>query len=86
MGMPVVSTTVGCEGLDARPGSNLLVADTAEEFAEAVRRLLRDAGLRQRLGAEGRRTAERNYSWDVIGARMVETYEEILQPESWNER
>ncbi len=47
--LPVVSTTVGADGLDVRSGVHLLVADTAAGFAEACRRLLGDTDLRKRL-------------------------------------
>ena len=47
--VPVVSTSVGADGLDVRDGVHLLLADDAEGFAEACRRLLTDADLRGRL-------------------------------------
>lgn len=48
-GLPVVATSKGAEGLTAMPGRDLLVADGAEEFAAALRRLAADTELRQRL-------------------------------------
>ena len=62
-GLPVVSTTIGAEGLAGRDGENLLLADTEAEFAAATVRLLRDADLRQRLAQGGRATVERCYDW-----------------------
>jgi glycosyltransferase involved in cell wall biosynthesis len=47
--VPVVSTSLGAEGLDVEDGVHLLVADDAEQFAAAVVRVLRDAQLRVRL-------------------------------------
>ena len=47
--LPVVSTTLGAEGLDARDGEHLLLADGAEEFAAACARLVQQVGLRERL-------------------------------------
>lgn len=79
MGLPVVSTTIGCEGLNARDGENILVADTAEEFAEAVTRVTHDPALRDRLARAGREVAVSHYSWDVIGKRMVEAYQAVLE-------
>ncbi len=73
MGKAVVSTSVGCEGLDARDGDNILVRDDPAAFADAVLSVLRDADLRRRLGASARRTVERTYSWDVIGEDLRET-------------
>src|SRR5262249_57435937 len=51
---PVVSTTIGAEGLGARDGEHLLVADDANAFITAVVRLWNDADLRKRLGRAGR--------------------------------
>jgi glycosyltransferase involved in cell wall biosynthesis len=74
MGKPVVSTSIGCEGLAATDGDNILIRDDPREFADAVGRVLHDADLRHRLGACGRATAERLYGWDAIGRAMIETY------------
>jgi glycosyltransferase involved in cell wall biosynthesis len=74
MGKPVVSTSVGCEGLDAVDGDNILIRDDPKAFARAVAAVLEDRALQARLGAGGRDTAERTYSWDVIGRQMIDTY------------
>jgi len=75
LGMAVVSTTVGCEGLGAVDGENILVRDTPAGFAEAVDQVLQDEALRRRLGAAGRETVEQHYGWDAIGSRMLVEYE-----------
>jgi glycosyltransferase involved in cell wall biosynthesis len=77
MGKAVVSTSVGCEGLEARDGENILVRDDPEAFADAVRDVLRDPELRDRLGRRARETAEQVYDWRVIGRRMVPEYERL---------
>jgi glycosyltransferase involved in cell wall biosynthesis len=74
MGKPVVSTSVGCEGLDAIDGENILIRDEPAAFAEAIARVLDDAALRRRLGEGGRATAERLYGWNVVGERMNDAY------------
>src|SRR5258708_30935059 len=48
-GLPVVTTTIGIEGIEAKDGIDLLIADTAEEFADHCTRLLQDAVLRDRM-------------------------------------
>jgi glycosyltransferase involved in cell wall biosynthesis len=77
MGKAVVSTSVGCEGLDARDGWNILIRDDPREFALAVQQVLSDTELRARLGAGARQTAERIYSWRVIGKAMHAEYEAV---------
>lgn len=77
LGKAVVSTSVGCEGLDARDGDNILIRDDARSFAAAVQTVLEDERLRERLGRAGRATAENTYSWTSIGRRMTEEYERV---------
>lgn len=78
MGMPVVSTPLGCEGLEAVEGDNILVGAEPASFAHAVVSVLKDSSLRDRLGRNARGTAERLYSWDAIGADMVALYRSLL--------
>lgn len=77
MGKAVVSSTVGCEGLDARDGENILIRDTPEDFADAIERVLTDGALRHRLGTEARRTVESQYDWEVIGRPMIARYRQL---------
>ncbi len=72
--MPVVTTTVGLEGIEARPGEDILVEDTPEEFAEAVLRLMEDPGLGSRLAKKGRLLVEQHYDWQVVLTKMDEIY------------
>ena len=78
MGKAVVSTTVGCEGLDAVDGQNILIRDDPAAFASAVTTVLRDPGLRVALERNARTTAEQRYSWNVIGETMRRLYGEVL--------
>jgi glycosyltransferase involved in cell wall biosynthesis len=61
-GIPVVSTTIGVEGIEARPGEHLLVADTPREFALAVLDTLRDRESALRRAAAARALVEERYS------------------------
>ena len=79
MGKAVVSTSVGCEGLAARDGENILIRDDPDGFARAVSDVLRDEPLRRRLGGEARRTVERHYSWERIGEPMLGLYDALLR-------
>jgi len=78
MGKAVVSTSIGCEGLDAVDGDNILIRDDPDSFAEAIRDVLEDSELRMRLGRAGRETVETTYSWEVVGRHLIETYEDLL--------
>jgi glycosyltransferase involved in cell wall biosynthesis len=74
MGKAVVSTSRGCEGLAAIDGDNILIRDDPGAFAQAVAGVLGDPALQRRLGAAGRATVERLYSWDAIAPSMLNTY------------
>lgn len=74
MGKAVVSTSIGCEGLSAVDGDNILVRDDPRGFADAVIAVLNDESLRNRLGRSGRSTVERVYSWETIGRSMIAEY------------
>ena len=73
--MPVVTTTVGLEGIDARLDDEVLVADTPQTFASAVVRLLTDARLQETLASRGRRLAETRYDWQAVLGAMGNIYE-----------
>jgi glycosyltransferase involved in cell wall biosynthesis len=77
MGKAVVSTSVGCEGLDARDGWNILIRDDPKGFADAARRVLDDPELRSTLGRNARATVEDRYAWSVIGSRFLPEYEAV---------
>ena len=69
-GLPVVSTTVGAEGLHARDGEHLLLADGAHPFAAAVTRLLESADLRAKLGNAGRLLLEKDFTWEAAWRKL----------------
>ena len=74
MGKAVVSTSLGAEGLEIAEGENILIADTARDFAKHVMLVLEDSLVRSRLEEGARGIAEREYSWDVLGKRMRSLY------------
>lgn len=77
-GKAVVSTTIGCEGLDAEHNVNIRVADSPQEFAANVSEVLGNDALARRLGEEGRRTAVDKYSWARIGETMRKKYHALI--------
>jgi glycosyltransferase involved in cell wall biosynthesis len=65
-GVPVVSTSVGAEGLSVSDGENILIADTAEGFAERCLELLNDSSLAARLASAAREMVATCFSWDQV--------------------
>jgi glycosyltransferase involved in cell wall biosynthesis len=74
MGRPVVSTTIGCEGLSASDAQNIIMRDSPDDFAAAVCELLTRPDLGERLGTNARDTAERYYSWERVCQPLTEKY------------
>lgn len=78
MARPVVSTTIGAEGIDVVHEKHLLLADEPAQFAAAVGRVLDDAALAARLGEEARALVNAHYSWDASARQMEGFLREIL--------
>ncbi len=74
-GVPVVSTTVGAEGVPARTERELLVADEPDRFADAVLRLLHDRSLQERLTAAALSLVRERFDWRMV----VPTLEQVYQ-------
>jgi glycosyltransferase involved in cell wall biosynthesis len=70
LGRPVVSTSLGIEGLDITPGEHFLLANTAEDFASATLRLFDDGALRQRLATDARARVETRFSWAHVAGQF----------------
>lgn len=70
MAKPIVSTTLGAEGIDVASGREVLLADEPPAFAAAVGRLLDDPALGERLGRAARALAEARYSWNAAADEL----------------
>lgn len=78
MAKAVISTTVGAEGLPVQSGKDCLLADTPDDFAQSVIRLLRDPDLRWRLGTAARKLVQENYSWGTVAENFARTLEDCV--------
>lgn len=70
MGLPVVSTRLGCEGLHVNDGNHLLIRDEPEQFSDGVLQLLSSPEQRTTLSHNGRQLVEARYDWQTIFARL----------------
>lgn len=70
----VVGTTVAAEGIEARDGVHLCIADEPGLFAERVAGLLADPSRREQMGRAAQHLIEQKYSWDVIDMQMKRLY------------
>jgi polysaccharide biosynthesis protein PslH len=78
LGRPVVSTSIGCEGLDVVDGEHLFVADTSEQFINKTLRLIRDEELRRHITSQARELVVTQYDWNVIAHHEMKIFEEIV--------
>ncbi|EHJ05151.1 TIGR03087 family PEP-CTERM/XrtA system glycosyltransferase [Marinobacter manganoxydans] len=65
-GLPVITTRLGLEGINATPGEDILVADTEQEFFEAIKKILETETLYNSLSLNGAELIQREYSWDSV--------------------
>jgi sugar transferase (PEP-CTERM/EpsH1 system associated) len=72
MERPVISTSIGAEGLPVRDGEELLIADDPDEFAEAVLGVLGDGNLAKRLGQRAGAVVRERFGWERAAARFIE--------------
>jgi glycosyltransferase involved in cell wall biosynthesis len=73
-GLPIVSTRVGMEGIDAESDVHFLAAESADDWLTQLRRLFEDVALREQLAREGRKLVEQRYDWSVMGPRVRAAY------------
>jgi len=78
MAKPVVSTSIGSEGLPVRDSEHLLLADDPSKFADAVIALLRDSERRTRIGLAARQLVEQNYSWAQVANRLAAILADVV--------
>jgi polysaccharide biosynthesis protein PslH len=77
LGVPVVSTRVGAEGIAVQHGESIFFADTPEEFAHAISLLQAHPELRKRVAANARNIAQEQYSWEGIATKMQAFYQNV---------
>lgn len=77
-GLPVVTTTLGAEGIEYQDGLHMLTADGAAPFADAVERVLTDDELCRRLSQAGIELVREHYDWRLVADRLWQCFEEVL--------
>lgn len=75
-GLPVVSTQIGIEGLNAMNGSHALVSNDQEELAKLAVSLIQDKSLSRKISSNGLKLVSQNYDWKTISAHLSKIYEE----------
>lgn len=78
-GLPVVSTTIGAQGLDQVDRELLAIADTPEDFVTTTLQLLKDATERARRSRCGRTVIEKHYSWQALGQKFANFCQTLVE-------
>ncbi|MEM2676186.1 MAG: glycosyltransferase [Candidatus Bathyarchaeia archaeon] len=78
LGVPVVATPIGSQGLGVEPGRHLFVADNPEVFPQHVIMLLDDEVLRRQIALNARRLVEQKYSWESIVRESIARLEQMI--------
>ena len=78
-GLPVVSTSVGCEGLLLRDGKELTIAEAPESFAQALEQDLREPARSLEMAEAGRQLVCERYDWDVLASRLEQVWEQTAR-------
>lgn len=81
LGRAVVSTSIGCEGLDVVDGEHILIADDSKRFAEQVVRLLKDSEFRTRIAQKARDFVVASYDWDIIARKFMSEFDSAAKRE-----
>ncbi len=77
-GIPIITTSIGSEGIAMKDGIHYLLAETPEEFIEQIGRLLNDQGLREKLSGNGRSLIEKEYQWEQKAERLEQFVQQII--------
>ena len=75
----VVSTSLGCEGIECTNAEHLIIADTADTFADSVELLLDDANKRRLLAKNAYNLIAKKYSWNIISENILAYYGLLLE-------
>jgi len=78
MGLPIVSTSIGCEGISVLNGEHILIADSPELFAEKVITLLKDGNLRRNLAEKAYTLVQNKYTWENVEKKLDEIYSRFI--------
>jgi glycosyltransferase involved in cell wall biosynthesis len=79
MRTPVVSTLIGAEGLELTPNEEILIGDTADNFASSVCELLGNPCLQIKLAENGRAIVERQFDWRIVRYHLIQALNDAWQ-------
>lgn len=84
MKKPIVTTSIGCEGIDVIHRKSVLIADEPQQFADSVIELCRDRELANQLTKNGYELVYRNYGWESVGYKLDVAYRQLNDSDTTN--
>lgn len=85
MGKAVISTSIGCEGIEVQHRKNIYIADTEKEFAQGAIELLKNKDIREGIGEEGLRFIREKYQWEQIAEQIENEYRKAVKMKDLHE-
>lgn len=79
MGLPIITTSLGAEGIKYKENENILIKDSEELFFDAVRYLIDNKMERERIGKNGRVLVEEIYSWQIVSRDLFNYFQKVLK-------
>ena len=76
-GLPVVTTSIGIRGTDAKDGEEVIIRDDPNDIAWAAVNLMKDTKLYKKIAENAKKMVERKYNWDPIAGKLSGIYEEL---------
>lgn len=77
LGKPVIATTIGAEGIDYTDGTDILIADTPQQFVDHIRHCIEDPEFRKTLGTNARKRIMERYTNEALTQRLVDFYNKL---------
>lgn len=77
-GLPVISTSIGSEGLVSENSDHMILADTPQAFADAVLKILSEPETAEEIGQEGRKWVVENHAWEYSAGQIANVYQELI--------
>ncbi len=81
-GLPVITTSIGIGGTDAKDGVHAIVKDEPQDIADAAIKLIKDKNLYKKLAYNAKELVKTKYDWDVIAARLSAIYQDVGKTKS----
>ena len=78
-GLPVITTSIGIRGTEARDNQEVIIRDDPQDIADAAVELLKNVSLYREIASNARKMVQAKYDWDPIAKKLSDIYERLGQ-------